>query len=211
MQNASMVENNSDSSSNVILFKDLYLLSQNYSDKLSPSIWNILEYYVEKINFSKGDLVLEEGAIVKDLYFAGSGYYKSSFQDSKNEFIKSLHSKHEVLTPISELLVNAKSHVSIECIKEGYCYRISWSDLETLSKSVPVIREFCRELVNKQYLELSKKIKDLVTLSTLERLEKIKEERPDILENVTQKMIANYLGITPVALSRLINTGKTSY
>jgi CRP-like cAMP-binding protein len=114
------------------------------------------------------------------------------------------------MAPINELSLRGKSPVTIECLKNGHCYEISWNALEIMAKSEPNFMDFRNGLISRQISEQSTYIRDLVTLSISERLEKLKVEKPDVILNVTQKHIANYLGITPVALSRLINTGKTS-
>jgi CRP-like cAMP-binding protein len=205
------IEERNQKENKVIFFNDLYLHCLSFSETLSLQSWLKLEHYILKIPYSKGDLVIKQDELVQDFIIVGGGYFKTYYTEGNDEkFIKLLHAKYDPIAPISELMVAAKSPVSVECLKDGYCYRISWHTLDALSKSETEIKKLCEELVRQQYSDLSRKIRDLITLSTLERLDKLRKEKPDILANITQKHIANYLGITPVALSRLINTGKTS-
>jgi len=44
---------------------------------------------------------------------------------------------------------------------------------------------------------------EFLCLSAEERYQLIREQTPDLLDRVTQNDIARYLGITPVALSRI--------
>lgn len=52
------------------------------------------------------------------------------------------------------------------------------------------------------------RIKNMIALSPKERYDSITEVFPDIHNRVPQHMIASYLGITPVHLSRLKKTGQ---
>jgi CRP/FNR family transcriptional regulator, anaerobic regulatory protein len=205
------IDDGNQSEKKFFYFNDLYSHCCSFLDSLSPQTWMKLEHYIQKVPYSKGDLVIKENDSVHDLIIVGGGYFKTYYTEGKDEkFIMLLHAKYDPITQISELMVSEKSAVTVECLKDGYCYRLSWATLDVLSKSEPDIRELCEKMIRKQYTDLSRNVRDLVTLSTHERLEKLRKERPEILSNVTQKHIANYLGITPVALSRLINTGKTS-
>ena len=46
---------------------------------------------------------------------------------------------------------------------------------------------------------------EFLCLSAPERYSIFKEKQPDLIERITQNDLARYLGITPVALSRIIN------
>jgi hypothetical protein len=194
----------------ILKFKELYFHFFSKSPKLTAHCWHSCEAYIEKIEIKKGHSVIRAGDVVLDFIIVGGGFYKTFYNEGGVEHIKSFHSKYDIITPITELKCSGVSSVTIECLKEGFCYKIEWDKLNMLFQKDPFIKEVFNDLVIRQYLELSDSFKDLVTLSTHERLEKLRREKPDILANITQKNVANFLGITPVALSRLISTGKTS-
>jgi CRP-like cAMP-binding protein len=194
-----------------LLYNDLYTHCISFIENLSPVDWIAIEKYVQRVNYSKGDILIRENDIVQNFIITGSGFYMAYYKNQKEQkFIQEFHTKHDFMAPINELSLTGKSPVTIECLKNGHCYKISWNALEIMAKSEPNFMDFRNGLISRQYAEQSTYIKDLVTLSMSERLEKLKVEKPDVMLNITQKHIANYLGITPVALSRLLNTGKTS-
>jgi CRP-like cAMP-binding protein len=194
-----------------LLYSDLYTHCRSFIENLSIESWIAIEKYVQKVKYSKGDILISENDIVQNFMISGSGFYMAYYKSPKDQkFIQEFHTKYNCMSPINELTLAGKSPVTIECLKDGHCYKIAWNVLEIISIGEPSFMDFRKGLIKRQYSEQSTYIKDLVTLSMPERLEKLKVEKPDILLNITQKHIANYLGITPVALSRLINTGKTS-
>jgi CRP-like cAMP-binding protein len=193
------------------LYNDLYTHCISFIENLSPEDWIAIERYVQRVNYLKGEILIRENDIVQNFIITASGFYMAYYKNQKEQkFIQAFHKKHDLMAPINELSLRVKSPVTIECLKNGHCYEISWNALEIMAKSEPNFMDFRNGLISRQISEQSTYIRNLVTLSISERLEKLKVEKPDVILNVTQKHIANYLGITPVALSRLINTGKTS-
>jgi CRP-like cAMP-binding protein len=194
-----------------ILYPEFHQFISEHYYPINQDLWNILELLVEKKNVKRGDIIIQKGDTVSHLIIAESGYYKTYYQDDNDEiYIKSFHSAKDFLSPANELTHLEESSVYVECLKEGVIYKLAWRELNNLSQKSELIKKLIQDLSKKQLMALSQKMKDLITLSSIERFEKLKNERPDLLENVKQKLIANYLGISPVALSRLIHTGKTS-
>ena len=61
-----------------------------------------------------------------------------------------------------------------------------------------------------QQLALKKELREheLLCLSAQQRYEKLCEQQPDLVKRVKQAELALYLGITPIALSRLKHRGR---
>jgi CRP-like cAMP-binding protein len=204
-------KNSKDQNQSKILYPEFHKLISEHYYPLNEDLWKILELYIEKKSLEKGDILISKGDVISHLIIAESGYFKTYYQDDNDEiYIKSFHTAKDFLSPANELTHSGSSSVYVECLKEGIVYKLAWRELNILSQKSEIIKNLIHDLSKKQFIALSQKMQDLVTLSSIERFEKLKNERPDLLENVKQKLIANYLGITPVALSRLIHTGKTS-
>lgn len=72
-----------------------------------------------------------------------------------------------------------------------------------ISKEGPNVPAFVKRMA-----VLQKRVLMLMSASAIERYEHFEETYPDILQRVTQKMIASYLGITPEALSKVKTARK---
>ena len=60
-----------------------------------------------------------------------------------------------------------------------------------------------RRIAELQFIERELREHELLCLTPLQRYEKFRRERPQLLNIIPQYLIASYLGITPVSLSRI--------
>jgi CRP-like cAMP-binding protein len=87
--------------------------------------------------------------------------------------------------------------------------------IDALEDSVVIVlnKDIKRESQNsgafiKRIAVLQNRVIMLMSFSAIRRYEHFEETYPAILQRVTQKMIASYLGITPEALSKVKNERK---
>lgn len=83
--------------------------------------------------------------------------------------------------------------------------RISKSNLDLLFIKVPKFERFFRIIFQKAYIREQLRVMENLSLSAAERYENFARKYPQIIQQVTQKQIASYLGITPEFLSVIRN------
>ena len=75
--------------------------------------------------------------------------------------------------------------------------------MEKVYKHIPKLREVAYDLLFNGFVNISNRLESLLTLNPEKRYIKLLKENPKLLQNIPLKMIASYLGITDVALSRI--------
>lgn len=75
--------------------------------------------------------------------------------------------------------------------------------MDFLADKIPSFVEFNNKLLHNHIRHLQERIKQLLSATAEERYVDFIEMYPDILQRVSQTMIASYLGITPESLSRV--------
>ncbi len=142
-------------------------------------------------------------------YFLLEGLLRSLILDEKgNETTVAFHSAPCVITPCIARTEYSKSLVSCEAIQTSRIVRFSENDLVELMRKDENASRWGNRVMQIELVRRSQREWYLAAESGAQRLERFEKEHPDIASVVSAKIIATYLGITPVTLSRLRHTGK---
>ncbi|WP_445908730.1 Crp/Fnr family transcriptional regulator [Yeosuana sp.] len=92
---------------------------------------------------------------------------------------------------------------NIEALEDCVLYAFTRKDLENLYIEFPVFERFGRLMAERAVLGLMKKNEILSIYTHEERYLQLITERPKVIERVSLKHIASYLGMKPESLSRI--------
>ena len=91
----------------------------------------------------------------------------------------------------------------IQAIENSCLYQINRDDFENLFIKLPKFERFFRILMQNAYTREQVRVIENLTLSAEERYTSFLNRYPHIAQQITQKQIASYLGITPEFLSAI--------
>ena len=83
------------------------------------------------------------------------------------------------------------------------CRTITSGDLEIAYKKIPSLKDIAYEMLMVGFVNISNRLESLLTQNPEQRYRNLLKENPKLLHKIPLKMIASYLGITDVALSRI--------
>ncbi len=137
-------------------------------------------------------------------YFLLSGICRSYIENQKGEDVSiSFFQGKTVLTPNVARTFQNRSTLNFEAITGLEIARFKAIGLVQLMKEVPELRSFANAVLQKELILKSNKELYNASLTAKERLIKFREQF-DSLENlIPHPLIASYLGITNISLSRL--------
>ncbi len=107
------------------------------------------------------------------------------------------------LTDMYCFLNRKPAMVYIETIEDCYLFQLSRDNFEKLFSDIPKFERFFRILMQNAYTREQLRILENLSLSAEERYDSFLAKYPKIVQQVTQKQIASYLGITPEFLSTI--------
>ncbi len=186
-------------------------LFQHYSQtiSLSPEDWEQLENLANPTQLKKGEVYLVPNSTVTEFAFIHKGLFKLSYvTNNGQESIKCFRREKELLSAYAEYIQNLPSRTHIQALEDAQLMTIKFSDFEHLIKINPAWMKLKLRITEEHFIIKDKREYDFLMRTALERYEILASENPDLLERIPQYMIANYLGVTPVALSRLLSTKK---
>lgn len=157
--------------------------------------------------FKKGDLLIQQGSVAKDVFYIKKGIVRSYLTDEQGEEITfQLYAEGNVFTNAHSVLLSEKSKFSYQTLDDSKVYVISYDSIMSLTlkntKLLTLIRNFFAKRIIQQAFQ---RAETFVFLSPEERYQKFVKDNPDLIHRVQDKYIAHVLGITPVSLSRIKN------
>ena len=156
--------------------------------------------------FAKGETVFSQGETVKNLYILLKGLIKFIYFTAEGkELIKSFIREGDQFGSLVSQFSDDGSTFSAVCIEKTRVIVFPYTVFESIVNQNRTAQKFA--LTFFQQLALKKEIREyeLLCLSAETRYRKFLEKYPELVDRIAQQDIARYLGITPIALSRIKN------
>lgn len=166
---------------------------------------DIFNDYGELHIFDKQEYIFRQGEKDSNIYLVKSGLIKASYITGEGkEFIKSFLIEGDIIGSLNSAhFLRENCSFSLVCLEKTQLVSIAFDTLLDKSKSDAELSQLLIQNLLMLAMKKEKREYELLCLSPEQRYQLLKEKRPEVLEKVTQNDIARYLGITPVALSRI--------
>lgn len=161
----------------------------------------------EKISFAQNEIFIRPGDQCQYVYLIIDGVLRN-FVTNENgrEYTKIFRGAGEVMAPYSELIQNIESRYFFQSITKSTVYRIQYAKIINLADSSHVFERLLRIIAEENFIEKEDREFELLKLSTQQRYEIFKLRFNHLLDFISQRLIATYLGVTPEALNRILST-----
>jgi CRP/FNR family transcriptional regulator, anaerobic regulatory protein len=154
--------------------------------------------------FHPGEDIFSQGDVNPDIFVLTDGLVKLHYitHDGK-EWIKSFIMDKGLLGSRASQSLGLPSPYAATCLETSQVYSLPYKTFETMCSEDPALSAMAFQFF--QWLGLKKELRehDLLCLSAEERYRKFLIDKPDLAQRITQVDMARYLGITPIALSRI--------
>jgi CRP-like cAMP-binding protein len=167
----------------------------------------------EIIEFSKGELIMKAGEPQQNLYFINKGLVKNYIETETGETkIYNFRTEGMQLTgyAVYNYKDNFKALVNIKCIEDCTMVQIPFAVIKYVIEHIKSGERLGRGMAEGHVVEMVNYIIERDTKSIIERYDTLDLDYPNIQQRIPQRMIASYLGITPVHLSNLKKSRRNS-
>lgn len=159
-------------------------------------------FSIQKIE--KGEYFFRQGAKAEKLGLLKTGLTYLYYEDDRGrEKVRSFICRGQVVAAHTALIENRAASFSAKALENSTLYTISHRDLLMLYDRHPSWDRAGRRYLDYQLLLREKKEESLFLMTPAERYRAFIENHQEIINRVPQYLIASYIGITPVALSRI--------
>ncbi len=158
-------------------------------------------------SFKKGEILIAEGSLTKEVYFIRKGLVRSYVINGKGDEITfQLYAETNVFTNAHTILFDEKSRFNYQALENVKLYTIDFDHFLKISSTNQELLHLNRNLFSKRIIQrVFLRLESFALLTPEERYSEFLENRPNLIQRVPDKYIANVLGITPVSLSRIKN------
>ena len=170
---------------------------------LKDSHLNLLNELTKVEEHKKDVILIEQGSTANKLIFLTSGIVSSVYENGSKRFIRDFYFPPQIFTEQESFIKKSASKFSVMAVTDIKCRTITSGDLEIAYEKIPSLRDIAYEMLMVGFVNISNRLESLLTQNPEQRYRELLNENPKLLHKIPLKMIASYLGITDVALSRI--------
>lgn len=178
-------------------------------DRLSPmpdADWKLIEPYIAESLLPKGSYFVREGEKAKDVGLILEGSMRHFYTCDGEEKTTYFYFENAFVSSYISCITGHPSQLSIEALSDTRLLTIPYARIAELFTTNIHWERFGRKVAEWAMIGLEERMVGLLTQSPEERYTTLlKSNKTKIIERIPQHLIANYLGITPVSLSRIRN------
>ena len=157
------------------------------------------------------EVFIQAGQNSKKVFFILSGMTRAYFINQKGEEKNIfLRQEHTMSGAPDSLFQNKPTKYTFESILNTQLLIFSFEKIQQLGEQFPNINKVHLAALHENIQTLLFSVESLIDKLPEERYEELLERSPQFFQTAFNKHIANYLGITPNSLSRIIKRKKES-
>lgn len=168
--------------------------------------WNLIVPHFTEKKLKKNQLFAQEGKRAKDIAFVLEGNLRQFYSKDGEEKTTYFYFENHLMSSYMSCITGQPSQLSIEALTASRLLVFTYPVLKSLYNQSQQWEKFGRLIAEYIAIGLEERMVGLLMLSPEERYNQLlQSNKQKILERIPQHYIANYLGITPVSLSRIRN------
>ncbi|RTL59196.1 MAG: Crp/Fnr family transcriptional regulator [Sphingobacteriales bacterium] len=173
---------------------------------LTDEDWELLEPHLSIKTIHKNKLFVQEGKKATNIGLVLEGMFRQYYTKDGEEKTTYFFFENHFISGYISCITGKPSVLSIEALSDAVCITFPYTVLQELFEKSMTWQKFGRLIAEYLTVGLEERMVSLLLQSPEERyIELLNSNKTKILERIPQHYIANYLGITPVSMSRIRN------
>ncbi|AYQ30715.1 Crp/Fnr family transcriptional regulator [Runella sp. SP2] len=149
--------------------------------------------------------LVRQGQVANELYFINKGMLRLFYENEGDEITAFIFRENLFASSYDSFLRQTPSIQSLEALEEADLLVITQSKMNELYEELPKFNILTRKIAEQRFINAQQILSSFLLDSPEERYAKFVEQNGDLLLRVTHHIIASYLGMTPVSMSRIRN------
>ena len=181
-------------------------------DRINPltdEAWAAIEPLASSRSVTAGQHLLRSGEQATRIIFITRGLVREYYLDGAgHESTRRFCREDELTGSLADLLAGGAAAVSIETLDPSTILELDWTAVDSLSNHHPSLMKLIRRFAEGLYVRKMRREFEMLTLPAAERYRRFRREEPELEARLPRHMVATYLGMTPVHLSRICAAEK---
>ena len=170
---------------------------------LSDRDWLIISALLKTDDCEKGATLTSLGKVEDKLYFITEGAFRLYYEQETKDITLNIGFPGGFMSSYTSYLTRRPSDFILEALTPCSFTYISYEDLSDIYEQTNCGHELGRILTEQLFLYLSHRENSFMLKSPTQRYLDLFEEQPRLIQEIPQKYLSSYIGITPQALSRI--------
>lgn len=177
-------------------FRQRYSSTEEELEKLSTL------FKAQKV--AKEEILINSGERCKYLYFIIKGSLKACFiNENGQETIRFISFENAFITTFHGFIDQIPTNETICACEKSEVLAISHSDFKIALESISFFKDFYIFMLERTYVINHWRIESFLRMDAKQRYSYIIEQKPHLIQRLSNKNLAHYIGITQESLSRI--------
>jgi CRP-like cAMP-binding protein len=171
---------------------------------LSDQEWDLFSAaFTERVIDGK-TIITREGEIEKEIYFVCSGLARLYYQTKDNDQITAfIFCENMFASCLESFIKQHPSTQNLDTLESCTLLVLTKDNLDKLYEQVPKTHMIMRKVMEARFIAAQQLLSSYILAGPKERYELFSLHYPHLVQRVPQYILASFLGITPVSLSRI--------
>ncbi|MGV3503466.1 MAG: Crp/Fnr family transcriptional regulator [Adhaeribacter sp.] len=168
--------------------------------------WALFETHLYRRDLRKKEDLVACGTVCDEVAFIVSGSFRFFFVKDGNEISNYFCFQGEMVSSYQSFLTRTPSFPAVQAMEDATLICFSHAGLQQLLANPMLalkMERFGRLVAEYLICCYEQRVTSIMTQTPEERYRELLSKQPDLLQRIPQHYVANYLGITPVSLSRI--------
>lgn len=155
-------------------------------------------------NYSAGTILLTAGTIPSKLFLVVKGCLRVYFiKDNGDEITAQFFVEDQVVSSFESTMTGTPSRLYIDAVEDSIIGIIPLKQFKKLIQEYNQIKDEFFRIIIVRLINYMNLYASFILDKPEQRYKKFIQENPDLASRLPQHLVASYLGITPVSLSRI--------
>ncbi|WP_184542035.1 Crp/Fnr family transcriptional regulator [Mucilaginibacter sp. FT3.2] len=154
--------------------------------------------------YQKNEFLVNEGQISQHMNFIVKGCLRIFFiREDGQEATRHLAFEQQFATGLASFITQTPSGEYIQAMEETMLLRITRKDFYYLLNIIPAWEKFYRNYLENAYINNIQIFKREITKDAELRYKELLDRNPEVVQRLSNKVVASYLNMSPETLSRI--------
>ncbi len=165
--------------------------------------WILFDQRLRYKTYAKGELLLRNGEIENYMYFMVDGVTRIFHFTDDIEYTLRFNFPISVFNSYASYISRSPSLVSVEALTDLKVFRMSYTDMQSLYEESRFGERIGRRMIELLYVQREMKEIQIHSKTAEDYYCELLKTNDALVQQIPQKYLASYLGITPESLSRI--------
>jgi CRP-like cAMP-binding protein len=170
---------------------------------LSDEEWLRFTPIVEAVSYAKNDFLIQEGQVERYIYYIADGMVRLFLNDNGKDVSIDFVFSHNFVSAYSSFLTEQPTAFAIQALTDVQALRFSRTNLLQLYDESHKAERIGRIIAEQAFLRKTSREVQFLTSTAKQRYSQLMEQHPALVQTISVRHLASYLGIEPESLSRI--------